>query len=342
MPITSGKKLLEVGGATVDFLCRSGALTPEMLLGTGFERNKIDLDSFTVSTGGGGVNAGRGVAKLGFDSTLLCRVGDDENGRMIAERLRKAGISIDEVQYDPVRPTGVAVSLDIQGRSEALILADRGANQNLSADPGVLSRVPNFDGIYLSSLAGGSRDVLGGIVGAKAPGQLIAVNPGAAQLENMETCLLPQLLGVDLYIANYSEALALWWVTAGRKPSVDQGVGAEISRDFLRDVAAALHQMGPGIVAVTLGSEGVFISVAEGEQKFHPAVSCNVVNETGAGDAFGSTLFAFLSAGMETDIAVRAALINAASVVEHGDTHSGLLSGVELLQKVNTGAVSLR
>ncbi len=46
----------------------------------------------------------------------------------------------------------------------------------------------------------------------------------------------------------------------------------------------------------------------------------------GAGDAFNATFTAYIALGFKPEDAMRAAAINAASVVSHVDTQTGLLS----------------
>ena len=50
-------------------------------------------------------------------------------------------------------------------------------------------------------------------------------------------------------------------------------------------IAVKLLSLGPKVVAVTMGSEGALIASA-GEMAYVPAFKVNVVDSTGAGDAF--------------------------------------------------------
>src|SRR5699024_6485165 len=56
-----------------------------------------------------------------------------------------------------------------------------------------------------------------------------------------------------------------------------------------------------------------------------PILQVEVMGTAGAGDSFSSTLAFMLASGAEPHDALRAASINAASVVTHADTTEGLL-----------------
>ena len=53
----------------------------------------------------------------------------------------------------------------------------------------------------------------------------------------------------------------------------------------IKDACAILHQIGAQVIAVTLGSEGTFVSTKT-SQKTIPSIAVSPVDTTGAGDAF--------------------------------------------------------
>jgi sugar/nucleoside kinase (ribokinase family) len=63
---------------------------------------------------------------------------------------------------------------------------------------------------------------------------------------------------------------------------------------------------------------------------WHPTVPTEVQGTAGAGDGFCSTLSAALAEDMAPEAAMLEAAVNAASVVEHLDTTSGLLRPDEM------------
>ena len=91
----------------------------------------------------------------------------------------------------------------------------------------------------------------------------------------------------------------------------------------LAKFCASVVECGVRHVLVTDGANGAFAS--DGAHIHHqPAATAKVVGTAGAGDAFASTFAAWLQEhGIESALA--AASINAASVVGHVDTQTGLL-----------------
>jgi ribokinase len=78
------------------------------------------------------------------------------------------------------------------------------------------------------------------------------------------------------------------------------------SDNDLMAAAASLQARGPRTVVVTAGADGAF--VADGEERFHvPAHLVDVVDTTGAGDAFVGVLAARISQG----VGLREALVDA-------------------------------
>src|SRR5439155_20813798 len=94
---------------------------------------------------------------------------------------------------------------------------------------------------------------------------------------------------------------------------------------------------GPTIAVVTNGADGVYAT--DGNKiYFHPSLKVNVVSTVGAGDAFGSTFVGQLAQGKPLQDALRAGIINSASVLQYLDTQTGLLKADELekrLQKLD-------
>ena len=86
----------------------------------------------------------------------------------------------------------------------------------------------------------------------------------------------------------------------------------------------ALRRLGTRYVMLTDGRGGAFVC-ADGGVVYCPAVEANVAGTAGAGDAIAATFAAFVALGRPSDVALKAATLNAASVVAHIDTQSGLL-----------------
>jgi ribokinase len=86
----------------------------------------------------------------------------------------------------------------------------------------------------------------------------------------------------------------------------------------------ALRRLGTRYVMLTDGRGGAFVC-ADGSVIYCPVIETTVAGTAGAGDAIVSTFAAFVALGRPIDVALKAATLNAASVVAYIDTQSGLL-----------------
>ncbi len=107
--------------------------------------------------------------------------------------------------------------------------------------------------------------------------------------------------------------------------------------DSIKNLAYALHELGPDIVVITDGPNGAYIS---GEYKFlsmpnypDPAPP---YDRTGAGDAFASTIVAALALGETLETAMIWAPINSMSVVQQLGAQAGLLDRDALQNYIKT------
>ena len=104
---------------------------------------------------------------------------------------------------------------------------------------------------------------------------------------------------------------------------------------------AALRELGPRYVVVTDGRHGAFLGAPEGIL-FCPVLETQVAGTAGAGDAFNSTFAAFIGLGRSPQEALQAAAINAASVVAHVDTQTGLLKREGIDRRLATAPLTVR
>jgi ribokinase len=92
----------------------------------------------------------------------------------------------------------------------------------------------------------------------------------------------------------------------------------------VRAFCRALISRGVGSIVLTDGGDGAF-AAAGNRIIYCPAHEANVAGTAGAGDAFCSTYAAYSADGKSPDLALRAAALNAAGVLAHVDTQTGLM-----------------
>jgi ribokinase len=341
-------RVLTVGGAMIDTIAiidsdrieRMTMFNAESSFLLLEEGGKTEAKEVSTHCGGGAVNAAIAMSRLGLDVSTLVKLGRDARAEQMLARLMEEGVSSRWVMRDSRAPTGSSVLISSHDRNAA-IFTFRGANTLL--EPGDLyDDAFAVDALYVSNLAKRSAECFPAIVAkAREHGALIAVNPGIRQLSAYGPDFQRCLQSIDILSINRVEAGALvphlvaqsgeggaaLRLASGEEPPMLaakglSGGGFEMS---LSNFCQTLTGLGPKYVVLTDGGRGAFVATRE-HLLFCPALKCEVVGTAGAGDAFASTFTAFITLGRSEEDALKAATLNAASVVGHVDTQTGLLS----------------
>lgn len=269
--------------------------------------SKIEIDHVTFETGGGGTNTAVGFARQGWKTAFLGRIGaQDARGKEILEALRAEKVDVRLVTKDRQKITGYAVLL-LTARGERTVLVYRGASADFT--PAQITAIPwRSRWIYVSSL-GGQYDVLRKIWRrAKKSHTKIAWNPGSEELVLGLKKLRPLLTQTDILLVNQEESARLMGNTRHQDLQSFRWLSKRVG----------------GVTVVTQGSEGSLAAVAN--QAWHCGTrQINVIDTTGAGDAFGCGFVgAFISTG-DIPTAMRFATANSESVIKYIGAKTGLL-----------------
>ncbi|MDF2940633.1 MAG: carbohydrate kinase [Gammaproteobacteria bacterium] len=354
------KKVLVIGGATLDTIIsyedmetlvhqRQNSQQSYLLLEEG---KKIEVTEQKTSSGGGATNAAVSFKRQGYEAAVVCKLGKDAAGQMVLDELEKYGIDLSLVSYtDKMGTAGSFVVPSLKG--DRTVFAYRGANANLLPADIPLDKVCDSQFVYVTSLSRASAERLPEIAKqAKDHGVRMAVNPGISQLKLGSSFLKSALGGIDTLILNYDEAMqfmiSLMQADASLRESVetankssqgaDRLLEAKISfqdsyfnlRQFFKEVL----KLGPKVVVVTNGAEGVYVATKD-RLYFHKSMQVKVVNTLGAGDAFGSSFVGALYAGNSVPDAIRYGIVNSASVIQQAGAKTGLLAAKDLKEAVS-------
>jgi ribokinase len=250
--------------------------------------------------GGKGANQAAAAALLGAGVTFLGRVGDDGFGEPLIEALADKGVDTSLIEASPGWSTGTAfITLTPDG--ENAITVAPGANRSLTAD----------DVEEASDAIGGARVL---VAQMEVPLEVVlrAVEVAARQGTRALVNLAPMrevprelLEKLDPLVVNEHEAAFL----LGEKV---EGVERALS------AAPELLELGPKSAVITLGKEGAVFS--DGDSTSHvPSPEVEVVDTTGAGDAFVGALASRLARDASLQDAVAyAARAGAAAVTKEG------------------------
>jgi ribokinase len=352
-------KALTIGSAMLDTIAviaddrieqvrMSNADTSFLLLEEG---RKTDALEISIHSGGGAVNTAVAMARLGHRAATLVKLGRDQRAETIIAGLLDDGVDVRWIRRADDLPTGASVLISSHDRNAA-IFTYRGANTSLV--PEDLERAAfDVDLVYIASLSNRSADCFPALVAlAREAGGMVATNPGIRQLSARSGTVLEGLASIDLLVMNRVEAEAMIAPVVARHGEIWAGRDApqpyrELPEQVRRPLSGGGYQvgvltflstlvsLGAARVALTLGRHGALLRTGEALY-FCPALEHpNPAGSAGAGDAFASTLAAFLAAGAPPETALRAAAINAASVVSHVDAQSGLLRAEELARRLD-------
>ena len=246
-------------------------------------QNTDNTSTITATPGGSGANFAVWLASLGVATELTARVGSKDLSRL-ALHFNAVGVA-PNLQPDATLETGRIVVL-VEGNSRTFF-TDRGANKTLDVNGLSLS---DTDVLYLSGysvVSLGVEKTKRLIEQAGSAGALVAIDPGSTSFiaEFGVRNFLEAIEGSDMLFPNLEEYQLL-------------SASANLAEDF------------PEVV-VTKGEEGAeVIGVAS-----IPAVSVQVVDPTGAGDAFAAKYLAERLKGSPSEVALRSANEFAAGAV---------------------------
>ena len=304
---------------------------------------KIEIKNLVYYCGGGAANSAVSFARSGFDVSIFCKVGIDQAGDFIINALTKENVSTKNILKTDTAQSGNSFIIPgPQGNSAVLVY--RGANITITEKELPESAIINADQLYITSLSGPAAPLLIPITQlAKKYNKAVAANPGTSQLHAGADYLKAALKNIDILILNSYEAellmtsLVVQFPPIEMKQSLDatlpellkKPLGCATTLFTLEQFFTTVQHCGPKIIVVTNGAEGVY-ACDTSTIYFHPSIKIDILSSIGAGDAFGSCFVAQLNSNASIEDALRAGIINSASVIQHLGTQTGLLTRDEL------------
>lgn len=251
--------------------------------------------------GGKGSNQAIGAARLGAGVTLLTAVGADAHGDAARRLWASEGVDASHV-VTGARPTMVGFIL-VEPSGENRITIAPGALDELDADAvrAFADEIEAAD-ILVVSMEIPESAVLEALRIGRSRGTRTLLNPAPARG-------LPDDIwsSIDIITPNQTEAPVL----LGLPP--EHGLSDA-------ELVALLRERSGGAVVLTRGGRGALLDAGSGPEEIPPVVAEQIVDTTGAGDAFTAALAVAVAGGADVSDAARFAA--------HAGAHAVTIAGV--------------
>ena len=274
--------IVTFGDLCVDFLMSGEDVVPEF-----GQVEKIVEDYFLEMGGSCSIFACQ-AAKLGMKVAILGKVGNDQFGELILNRLRESGVDTQYIDIDPGLKTGCGIALCKPDGDRAIMTYMGTINvlteANVEDDWLGQARHLHHGSYYLHT---GLRPGIPSIFRrAKALGLTISLDTNWDPDEGWGNGLEEVIPLVDVFLPNDAEVLRI-----AKKENLDEGI-------------RQLHQLGTGIIAVKQGAKGALVS------DNLEVVSCTVTpvrggDSVGAGDSFDAGFLAGWMKGFSLEQALK-------------------------------------
>jgi sugar/nucleoside kinase (ribokinase family) len=316
----------------------------------------------TLTAGGSVSNTGLALHRLGIETRLIARVGDDQLGLALRHSIAAQGEGLDEgILRCPDSNTSYSIVISPPG-SDRRFLHHPGANDDFSAADihaadleGARLFHFGYPPVMARMYAQGGEELAGLFQRVKTLGLTTSLDMAYPDPEspagraNWPAILRRVLPSVDVFVPSLDEiSFMLWHRTA---PAPTPGLLTEVSGELLG--------MGAKMVLLKLGDRGLYLRTAKpgllgkmgsatpqhlddwvGFEAWLPCFKVNVIGTTGAGDATVAGFLAALLRGLPPLEALKIALAAGACCVEAPDALSGLCSWEETWQRMRSGWVS--
>ena len=270
--------------------------------------SKLEVENPVFSTGGGAANAAVSFSRLGLHTAACVKIGDDDAGKAVLAELKKEKIK-PIVSVSKTDGTAYSTVLITSG-GERTILVFRGAGEHISERDLPVSQLKAKWAYFAPgkmSLPLLERTILT----LKKQGTKVALNPSRGYLTLHNKKLERVLKEANVILVNREEASYITGVPYHKEDKL---------------IKTFFGMFGEGIAVITEDKKGAV--AFDGAYVYRVGIfeGTKMIDETGAGDAFGAGFVAGLIEMDDILYALRLASANAASVVEHIGGATGALN----------------
>lgn len=277
-------------------------------------RGKLVLcDQMELHTGGCATNTGISLAKIGIDTGIMGKVGQDGFGDFVIKTVESHGMDARGVARDPENNTSGTMVM-IHGDGERSFIHYLGANATLVEDDINYeyvegAKVLHVAGTFLMPAFDG-QPTANVLKKALEMGITTSLDTAWDSRGRWMELLAPCLPYMDYFVPSIEEARM---VTGMHDPA---------------DVARALMDRGVKVVGLKMGEDGCYIRSAGAEVRI-PKYDVDAVDACGAGDAFAAGFLTGIVKGWDLEMTGRFANAVGACCV----TAIGATTGIKSLEQ---------
>jgi len=297
-------KILVVGSINMDLLL----LTQRMPL----PGETMLSEAYQFGPGGKGANQAVACAKLGGDTTFVCKIGEDAFGEQLRQSLIDNGVGVNYVSVSTGKQSGFCVIMLEEGGNNRLIVH---LASNLDLNKADIDRAfeQDYDGMIIQFEIA-EEMVIYACGKARDKGIPFIVDTGPALNFPLE-----KIHGMEILSPNETETAALCGITPATEAE------CKTAAELLTKRSGAKH------IVLKMGSKGA-MHYKDGTLTHYPAHKVEAVDATAAGDVFTAAMgVQYLQHG---DIAKAIQYANVAGALTV--TKAGAQESVPTAQEVNS------
>ncbi|MFZ0300458.1 MAG: carbohydrate kinase family protein [Candidatus Sulfotelmatobacter sp.] len=326
-------------------------LTPPLASGWPQPGGLAEAGDLQFSCGGAVGNVGSALSRLGCSVRLIGLVGDDRLGEIAIQLMQPFGAE-SRIRIAPGQATSYSIVIAPEGYDRAFLHCP-GANAVFSSADvrdedlkGAGWLHFGYPPVMPAIAADGGRELADLFHRARQRGLRTSLDfcsiSGTAAATDWQNVLCNCARAVTVFTPSIEELRA-----ALRQPPRDAG-----DIDDVRSLARTLFAMGFSILAIKLGTSGLYLATRENggdlsgwqfgpewraRELMAPCFRAHVVNATGAGDCAIAGLIASIACGSGPEQALTMAAATGACSVETWDASSGVRPMVELKARIESG-----
>ena len=244
------------------------------------------VERMELHAGGCAANTGIALAKLGVNTSVLGKIGDDGFGQFLSSTLERHRVGTHGLMRDATAATS-ATMVAVDGAGERTFLHYPGANAVYTAADVCWPEIESCDILHIAGPFLMPRymgdDNVAVLKQAKALGKTTALDTVWDPTDRWMSVLAPCLPYLDYLLPSWEEAKRL------------------TGRDTPEEITQVFLDGGVGVVGLKLGEDGAYVGTAQGDEIHIPPYAVQAVDALGAGDAWVAGFLCGLTHGWDLE-----------------------------------------